>query len=218
MDVRPISTPQLDLDHLPLAYKDFQIKDTFVNECSLKLYYQYRDQYLNHVDKIGFWESNLPKYQFPEVQIFLEIVHYYHANYIPDQREVMSPNQTILFTIIVESINEMLQLQPGQNLTPLSIGDLLVLFPKLSPAILAQIIQTYIVEEKYTPNEPPLYVYTIFSPFGQDIVAMISSVLGYTTSEYIDDIILAFMSIYTPGQPPDVIYDYAKFTANRVHD
>ena len=99
MDVRPISTPHLDLDHLPLADKDFQIKNTFVHEFPLKLYCQYRDQYLNHADKIGFWESNLPKYQFREVHIFLEIVHYCHENYIPSQRAVMSPNQTVLFTI-----------------------------------------------------------------------------------------------------------------------
>ena len=26
------------------------------------------------------------------------------------------------------------------------------------------------------------------------------------------------MSIYTPGQPPAVIYDYAKFIADRMHD
>jgi len=112
----------------------------------------------------------------------------------------------------------MLQLQHGQNFTPLSIGDQLDLFPKLSPARLDQIIQTYIVEEKYTPKDPPPYVYTIFSPFGKDILAMISSVLGYTTSEYIDEIILAFIPIYTPRQPPIVIYDYAKFIADRMHD
>jgi len=65
MDVRPIYTPHLDLDHLPLVDKDFQIKDTSVHESPLKLYCRYRDQYMNHVDKIGFWESNFPKYQFP---------------------------------------------------------------------------------------------------------------------------------------------------------
>lgn len=70
MDVRPISTPHLNLDHLPLTDKNFQIKDTSVRESPLKLYYQYRDQYLNHADKIGLWESHLPKYQFPEVHIF----------------------------------------------------------------------------------------------------------------------------------------------------
>ena len=47
---------------------------------------------------------------------------------------------------------------------------------------------------------------------------MISCVLGYTTSEYIDQLILAFMFIYTPGQPPTVIYDYAQFIADRMHE
>lgn len=37
----------------------------------------------------------------------------------------MSPNQKILFTITYDSINEILQIQLGPNLTRLSIGDLL---------------------------------------------------------------------------------------------
>ena len=131
---------------------------------------------------------------------------------------MMSPDQTILFTITTESTNEMLQLHLGQNLTPISIGDLLDRFPKLTTAKLAEMFQTFIREEKHIPRYPPPYVATIFSPFGQDIVAMISSVLVYTTNEYIDEIVLAFMSIYTPRQAPVVIYDDAKFIAHRMHD
>lgn len=108
MDVRPITTPHLDLDHIPLEDKDFQIKDTSVHESPLKLCCQYRDQYLNHADKIGLWESNLPKYQFPSVHTFPEIVHYCYTNWSPSQRVVMSPDYTVLFTITTESINEML--------------------------------------------------------------------------------------------------------------
>jgi len=67
MDVRPISTPHLDLDHLPLADRDFQIKDTSVIELLLKIHCQSRDNFLNHADKIGLWESNFPKYQFLQV-------------------------------------------------------------------------------------------------------------------------------------------------------
>ena len=152
MDVRPITTPHLDLDHLPLADKDFQIKETFVLESSLKVHYWGRDRYLNHADEIGLWESNLPKHQFLEIHIFPKIVHCCHANYICSQRAVMSPSQTILFTITAESINEMLQLQPGQNLTPLSIGDLLDLFPMLSSARLAQIIKPSLWKRSIPPN------------------------------------------------------------------
>jgi len=92
MDVRPISTPHLDLDHLPLADRDFQIKDTSVHESPLKVHYQSRDRYLSQADEIGLWESNLSKYQFPRVHAFPEIVHYFHSNYVPSKRAVMSPN------------------------------------------------------------------------------------------------------------------------------
>ena len=87
LNVMPISTPHRDLDHLPLADKDFQIKVTSIHESPLKLYYRYRDQYLNHADCIGLWESVLPKYQFPRVHIFLNIIHHCHMNYDPSQKE-----------------------------------------------------------------------------------------------------------------------------------
>jgi len=218
MDVRPITTPHLDLDHLPLVDKDFQIKYTDVREFPVKLYYQYKDQHLNKADQIGLWESNLPRYQFPEVHIFPKNFHYCHTNYSPNQRAVMSPNEDVLFTITVESINEMLHLQPGQNLTPISIGNLLDQFPKLTTTRLAEIFQTFIVEEKYIPKDPPPYMWTIFSKLVLDTVSMISSVLGYTTSEYVDEIILTFMSIFTPRQPPAVMYDYAKYISDKMHE
>lgn len=47
---------------------------------------------------------------------------------------------------------------------------------------------------------------------------MISSVLGQTTSEFVDEIIIAFMSIYSPGQPPAIMFDYAKFIPDKMHD
>ena len=137
MDVRPITTPHLDLDHLPLANKYFQIKDTIVLEPLLKVHYQSRDKFLNHADEIGLWESNFPKYQFPQVHIFPKIVHMCHACYVPSHRTIMYHDQKVLFTITAKSINEMLQLQPGPSLTPLSIGDLLDLYPKISSANLA---------------------------------------------------------------------------------
>jgi len=83
---------------------------------------------------------------------------------------------------------------------------------------LAQLFQTFIREEKHIPKDHPPYVADIFSPWGYNIVAMISCVLGYITIKYIDEIILAFMSIYTPGQPPATIYDFATFIADRMHE
>lgn len=47
---------------------------------------------------------------------------------------------------------------------------------------------------------------------------MISNVLGYTTSEFVDEIIIAFMSIYSPDQPPAIMFDFSKFTTDKMHD
>jgi len=112
----------------------------------------------------------------------------------------------------------MLQYQLGPNLSPLSIEDMLDQYPKLSPTKLAQLFQTFIREKKHIPEDSPPYVSAFFSPWGQNIVAMISCVLGYSRSEYIDEIILAFMSIYTLGQPPATIYDFSSFIAGRMHE
>ena len=61
-------------------------------------------------------------------------------------------------------------------------------------------------------------MWTIFSELGRDIIAMISSVLGQNTSEFVDEIVIAFMSIYTPRQPPAIMFGYAKFIADKMHD
>lgn len=47
---------------------------------------------------------------------------------------------------------------------------------------------------------------------------MISNVLGCTTSKFVDEIIICIMSIYSPDQPLAIIFDYAKFIADRMHD
>jgi len=47
---------------------------------------------------------------------------------------------------------------------------------------------------------------------------MISAVMGFNTSEYVDELTLVMMSIFTPGQHPFVKYDYASYIADKIHD
>lgn len=112
----------------------------------------------------------------------------------------------------------MLQVQLGPNLTPLSIADLLDQYTKLSPSKLAQLFQNFIVEEKHIPKDAPPYVSAISSERRNYIITMISHVLGCTIDEFVDDLILAFMSIFTLGKPPTIIYNYAQFIAQRMHE
>ena len=102
-----------------------------------------------------------------------------------------------------------MQVQLGPNLTPLSIGDLLDEYTKLSFPRLAQIFQTFIVKEQHIPTDAPPYVSATFSERDKEIMTMISCILVYTRDEFVDETILAFMSIFTPGKPPAALYNYA---------
>lgn len=47
---------------------------------------------------------------------------------------------------------------------------------------------------------------------------MIYVIMGFNTSEFFDELNLVFMSIFTPGHPPAVKYNYAAFIAEKIHD
>ena len=47
---------------------------------------------------------------------------------------------------------------------------------------------------------------------------MISYVLGFRTSEYVHETILAMTSIFIPGEPPAIKFDFATFISNKIHE
>ena len=47
---------------------------------------------------------------------------------------------------------------------------------------------------------------------------MISYVISFRTCEYVDETILALMSIFIPGHPPAIKYDFATFISNKIHE
>lgn len=110
------------------------------------------------------------------------------------------------------------QIQASQNETPLSIEGLLELYTKLDIPKKPQIIQTFIIKESHTPTDSPPYAATIFSKRGRQIITMLSCILGYTIDEHVDEVVLTFLSIFFLGKPPTIIYNYAQFIADRIHE
>lgn len=156
-------------------------------------------------------------YFLPSVHVFPDIIHHCCANYDPNQREVMSPSQTILFPITSQSINEMLEFHSSHALTPLSMGYLLEKAPQLSQSELIHICQMF-MDPKHQPKGPPPYMQVFFTDTGKLIIDMIASITGFNFGEYVDEVTLVLLSIFTPGQPPTVKYDYATYIANKIHD
>ena len=110
----------------------------------------------------------------------------------------MSLNQTVLFIVTADSINKMLQFQPGQNLTPISLRELLEKASKMSQSELSHLFQTF-MDKKHQPKDPPPYMSSFFIEIGKNIVNVIATVMGFNTSEYVDELTLVLMSIFTPG-------------------
>jgi len=46
---------------------------------------------------------------------------------------------------------------------------------------------------------------------------MISVILGFRSSEYVDEMVLVLLSAFNPRQPPAIKYDYASFIADKIH-
>lgn len=156
-------------------------------------------------------------YFLPYVHIFPNIIHQCHANYDPNLRAIMSPNQTIIFIITIDSINEMLQFHSNLDLTPISLGDFLKKLSKLSQYELRCLCQTFVDKEHQPKNTLP-YLSIFFTDIGKTIVDMIVEIMGFNTSEYVDELALVLISIFTPSQPPIVKYNYAAFIAEKIHD
>jgi len=196
--VNPLQPPIADVEHLPLADKDYNIIDTMTDSNLLELHYWSHDKYTDQVDDIHLWESNLPKYIFPQTYLFPEIIRLCQNNYFPNERAIITLAQEILFTVTAQSINQMLQIQPQPEGVPFSIETFTKPYIKLYFPKRSQIFQTFLPEIAQIPKKNPPYSISIFPEQTRQIVTMLSCILGYFTDEHVDESILGFFSIFSP--------------------
>jgi len=83
--------PPLDLDHLPLAYRDFKVHETLSEFDLFNLYCFWEDKFMEKTNDIGLWDINLPFYIFLKTQSCPELIRKCHSCYNPQQRVVMAP-------------------------------------------------------------------------------------------------------------------------------
>ena len=88
---------------------------------------------------------------------------------------------------------------------------------KLSTADIQKIAKTF-MRADCQPTGPPPFLQVHFTDVGQLLIDMISYVLGYKTSEHVDETVLVLLAVYSPGQPPAYKYNFAKFIANKIHE
>ncbi len=66
------------------------------------------------------------------------------------------------------------------------------------------------------PSGPPPFSYEDLNEVGKLLVDMLTSVLGFTTNEHVDTAMLVMLAAYSPMQPPDIKYNYAKYIAIKI--
>ena len=159
----------------------------------------------------------MPIYYLPSVNVFPDLIHQCCANYEPSQRAVMDPSGNVIFHITPQPINEMLHFKPTQPLVPLSMKHLLDQGSKLSSAEIDRIAKMFMQPNCYSRYTLP-YHHAWFDEPGRLVIDMISYILGFRTSEIVDETVLALMSMFAPGHPPAVKYDYATFIARKIHE
>ena len=64
----------------------------------------------------------------------------------------------------------------------------------------------------------PPYSTSKFPEGSRHVISMLSFILGYFIVENTDESILGFLSTFAPGQPPSVIFNYAEYIADNIHD
>ena len=126
--INPLQPLVVDIEHTPLADIDYKIVDPIVEFSLLELYNWSYEKSLDNVEEVKIWESHLPKYVVPVTHSCPEVIRLCHHHYIPEKRAIVNANKEVLFTIIVESINQMLQLKPDPQAVPLSIEALTKLY------------------------------------------------------------------------------------------
>ena len=108
--INPLQPPIVDVEHTPLADVDYKIIDPITEFNLLELHCWSQENYLDQVDEVQIWESNLPKSVVPHTHQCPEVIKLCQDYYSPDLRAIVNAEKEVLFTITAESIKQMLQL------------------------------------------------------------------------------------------------------------
>ena len=97
--VNPMQPLVVDVEHTPLADRDFKINDTVTEFNLLELHCWSHEKSIDQVDEVYIWESNLPKYVFPQTFQCPEVVILINLSF------VITEMQAQRLKIIYRSLN-----------------------------------------------------------------------------------------------------------------
>jgi hypothetical protein len=176
------------------------------------------DNFLDQSDEIGLWESNLPLYMFPQTYLFPKFILKYQASYLPSQRAIASRNGEIMFTITPETINQMLQIPQNKSTTPFFVESINELYQKLTFSQRAQFFEIFLREDAQLPKKNPPCPSSIFPEKDNQIISMLSCILGYYSDEWVYEPILGFLSIFSTEENVSMNFNFSQLLVENIHE
>ena len=83
LNIPPLNAPHRELEWLPLADRDYQMAEVIpdYNRYNIHLINELKAKHLNGTDILGIWDSYLPIFNLPQVNVLPDLIHRCSANY-----------------------------------------------------------------------------------------------------------------------------------------
>jgi len=218
LNVTPLNAPQRELDWQDLADLDYQISEASRQRTTphLQLLSEFRTRHRDGTDILGIWESALPLFKMPSCRQFPDLIHLCASQYEPSQRAVVNHEGEVVFYTTPQAIRDMVQFRTDKPMVPLSLLDLINQGQKtLTEAEILRFNQLFISKSDKILHPPIFDGY--LNQLGLDLAHMVSAVLGYKSTEFIEETVLVMMLRFVPGRAP-ICYNYATYISDKIHE
>lgn len=101
---------------------------------------------------------------------------------------------------------------------PFSHESLIEAYPKLYFTKRAQTLEIFLVVDSPLPKINPPYDSSIFPNRTKKITTILSYLLSYNSDQYVNEAIIGFLSIFSDGSKPIVLYKFSQFLAGVIHE
>lgn len=112
----------------------------------------------------------------------------------------------------------MLQVKPAAPLHPFFVDSLMELYKKLTFPQRAKNFEIFLSENAELPRTNPPYPPSMFPEMTRQVILLFSCLLGYPTDQWVDEIILRFLLVFSAGEKPSIIFNYSEFFSKVIHD
>jgi hypothetical protein len=82
----------------------------------------------------------------------------------------------------------------------------------------AQIFELFLPPSAQFPSTNPLYLSSMFSTKGNQVISSFCALLGYYSDQWIDEPIVGFLSIFSTDEKPTTQFDFSTFLVDNIHE